>query len=104
MANSPSGGNCAEGVTDNGFNLATDTSCGLNNVPDALLGPLADNGGPTKTHMPLPGSPAIDFVADGCPPPAADQRGVARPVGTACDAGAVEYEPTLYLYLPSVLK
>ena len=27
---------------------------------DPLLGPLADNGGPTKTHALLPGSPAID--------------------------------------------
>ncbi|HYE16031.1 MAG TPA: choice-of-anchor Q domain-containing protein [Pyrinomonadaceae bacterium] len=29
-------------------------------VEDAMLGPLADNGGPTKTHKLLPGSPAID--------------------------------------------
>jgi hypothetical protein len=27
---------------------------------DPLLGPLAENGGPTKTHALLPGSPAID--------------------------------------------
>ncbi len=27
---------------------------------DPLLGPLADNGGPTQTHALLPGSPAID--------------------------------------------
>ena len=27
---------------------------------DPLLGPLADNGGPTFTHALLPGSPAID--------------------------------------------
>ena len=27
---------------------------------DPLLGPLADNGGPTKTHALLPGSPALD--------------------------------------------
>lgn len=27
---------------------------------DPLLGPLADNGGPTWTHAPLPGSPLID--------------------------------------------
>ena len=29
-------------------------------VLDPALGPLADNGGPTKTHAPLVGSPAID--------------------------------------------
>ena len=27
---------------------------------DPLLGPLADNGGPTLTHALLPGSPAIN--------------------------------------------
>ena len=26
-----------------------------------LLGPLADNGGPTQTMAPLPGSPVIDL-------------------------------------------
>ena len=29
-------------------------------VTNPMLGSLADNGGPTKTHAPLPGSPAID--------------------------------------------
>ncbi|MES2594002.1 MAG: choice-of-anchor Q domain-containing protein [Verrucomicrobiota bacterium] len=29
---------------------------------DALLGPLANNGGPTQTCLPLPGSPAIDHA------------------------------------------
>ena len=27
---------------------------------DPLLGPLFDNGGPTRTHVPLVGSPVID--------------------------------------------
>jgi len=31
---------------------------------DPLLGPLADNGGPTRTHALLPGSPAIDAACD----------------------------------------
>ena len=33
-----------------------------NNVTgqDPMLGPLADNGGPTRTHMPMTGSPVID--------------------------------------------
>jgi predicted outer membrane repeat protein len=30
------------------------------NIADPMLGPLANNGGPTKTHAPLTGSPAID--------------------------------------------
>jgi hypothetical protein len=109
------GGNCSGGVTNGGFNLATDGTCGVNNVPDVMLGPLADNGGTTQTHLPQPGSPAIDFVASGCPPPATDQRGAARPVdadnnGTVwCDAGAVERQPTdsnlaPWVYLPLVIK
>jgi predicted outer membrane repeat protein len=105
VANSLSGGNCGGSVTNSGFNLSSDTSCGFNHVPNIMLGPLMNNGGPTKTHLPLSGSPAIDFVAVGCPPPATDQRGASRPVGTACDAGAVEYGAILpMLYLPLVRK
>ena len=55
------------------------------------LGPLADNGGPTKTHALLPGSPAID-AGDDSKCPAIDQRGVARPQGARCDIGALEVE------------
>lgn len=38
------------------------TITGGNNIvgQDPLLGPLADNGGPTRTHALLPGSPAIN--------------------------------------------
>ncbi|QDS97964.1 choice-of-anchor Q domain-containing protein [Adhaeretor mobilis] len=43
---------------------------------DPLLGPLADNGGPTQTHALLPGSPAIDAGDIGIvDPPMYDQRG-----------------------------
>jgi hypothetical protein len=62
---------------------------------DPRLGPLADNGGPTKTHALLAGSPAIDAGDNAlCPPE--DQRGAARPTdgnGTGiavCDLGAFE--------------
>jgi hypothetical protein len=56
---------------------------------DPRLGPLADNGGPTRTLALLAGSPAIDAAsADRCP--GKDQRDVARPRGTACDMGSVE--------------
>ena len=80
-----------------GFNLATDTSCGLALGTDVItahprLGPLADNGGDTKTVALLPGSPAIDAgglpVTSGCP--LTDQRGASRPWGPACDIGAFE--------------
>lgn len=56
---------------------------------DPLLGPLADNGGPTRTHALLLGSPAIDAASTpDCP--TTDQRGVLRPQGAACDIGSYE--------------
>ena len=58
---------------------------------DPRLTPLGDFGGPTPTHHPLPDSPALHMVGGDCAP--TDQRGVARPVGPGCDAGAVEAAP-----------
>jgi hypothetical protein len=89
---------CGAGSVSEGYNLVDDTSCNLTEptdlvVANAMLGPLQNNGGPTETHDLLPGSPAIDAGSVSCPPPATDQRGVARPQGTACDIGAVEYLP-----------
>ena len=81
----------AANVVSGGHNVVQDANC--NPVAsdlilwDAMIGPLASNGGPTLTHALLPGSPAIDAGA-GCP--ATDQRGVARPQGAACDVGAFE--------------
>jgi parallel beta-helix repeat protein len=94
----PADANCESPLTSLGYNLTNDTSCGFTEptdliVADAMLGPLQDNGGPTETHALLPGSPAIDAGSLDCPPPATDQRGVARPQGAACDIGAVEYLP-----------
>jgi hypothetical protein len=61
---------------------------------DPLLGPLADNGGPTRTHALLAGSPALNHGAnpDGL---AFDQRGAgfARARGAAADIGAFEAAP-----------
>src|SRR5262249_52277461 len=56
---------------------------------DPLLGPLADNGGPTFPHPLRPGTPAIDA---GIPVAGVttDQRGVPRPQGAAPDIGAFE--------------
>ncbi|MEQ9376204.1 MAG: BspA family leucine-rich repeat surface protein [Imperialibacter sp.] len=55
---------------------------------DALLEPLADNGGPTLTHLPGVGSPAIDA---GSPAESSeyDQRGAPRFDGNP-DIGSVE--------------
>ncbi|MHA6524113.1 choice-of-anchor Q domain-containing protein [Tessaracoccus sp. G1721] len=79
-----------------GHNVLSDTSCGAPAGTDlvgedALLGALADNGGPTLTHALLAGSPAID-AGDGASAPATDQRGVTRPQGDGPDAGAFEVE------------
>ena len=54
---------------------------------DPKLAPLADNGGPTTTHALIPGSPALG-KGSGCAK--ADQRGVPRTAGGACDIGAYE--------------
>jgi CSLREA domain-containing protein len=88
------GGNCDGNVTDGGTNLQfPGTTCGLSiTSADPLLGALADNGGPTQTMALGAGSPAIDANTESCPPPAIDQRGVARPQGPACDIGAFELQ------------
>ena len=66
------------------------------------VGPLQNNGGFTKTHALLRGSPAIDqlkpilvggdTICGGDSTITTDQRGIARPQGKACDLGAYEYE------------
>lgn len=56
---------------------------------DAKLGPLADNGGETQTHLLGIGSDAID-AGNPAGAPTVDQRGVPRPQGPAFDIGAVE--------------
>jgi hypothetical protein len=94
---------CAGTITDGGDNLSSDAanSCKFSAAnhdqvkTDPLLGPLADNGGPTKTEVLRKGSPAIDAIPGGkasCSPAASDQRGVDRPqpTGGKCDVGAVE--------------
>lgn len=60
-------------------------------VGDLMLAGLGDNGGPTLTHLPAAGSPVLGS-ADAGRCPATDQRGVTRPQGDGCDAGAVERE------------
>jgi Right handed beta helix region len=59
-----------------------------------LLGPLQLNGGPTRTHALLAGSPALDkgFDSVGL---ASDQRGIPflRLSGVAVDIGALEVQP-----------
>lgn len=61
---------------------------------DPLLAPLANNGGPTKTHALQTGSPAIDAGKNPQFLPY-DQRGpgFGRVVGAASDIGAYESDP-----------
>lgn len=100
-ANTPA--NCATPMPGEGqgYNLDSGTSCGFTHSTDItntdpLLGPLANNGGPTLTQTLRRGSPAIDHgghVRTGCP--VTDQRGMVRPDPAdgpfgACDMGAFE--------------
>jgi parallel beta-helix repeat protein len=83
-----------------GYNIESPgNTCGFDpdgtdlvDVPDPMLGPLQDNGGPTETHALLPGSPALDRIPAVDCEVTEDQRGVARPQGPACDVGAFELE------------
>jgi hypothetical protein len=96
----PSDGSGA--VTSQGHNLISYTNeisgliaSDLENV-SANLGPLQDNGGFGPTHALLLNSPALD-AGDNTGAPATDQRGVARPQGTAVDIGAFELPPVSIL-------
>jgi hypothetical protein len=55
-----------------------------------LLGPLQNNGGPTQTFLPMPGSPALGA---GSPALSLDQRGLPRPNAGPSDIGSVEVTP-----------
>jgi hypothetical protein len=89
-------------VTSHGYNISSDNGGGYLNGPgdqintDPLLGPLQNNGGPTLTHAPLTGSPAIDAGDPNfTPPPFRDQRGPCfyRVFGRRIDVGSVEIQP-----------
>jgi Ca2+-binding RTX toxin-like protein len=92
-------------VTSEGYNLIGDgNATGSFNQPgDQIigknspgLGALANNGGPTRTHALLAGSPALGTIpqgTNGCGTTLTqDQRGVGRPQGNACDTGSFELE------------
>lgn len=94
---------CVGTLDSAGHNLVgTLAGCGLTPAAtdiagvDALLAPLAENGGATQTHALNAASPAVDTGNPAQPGTgngaceAADQRGVSRPAGAACDIGAFE--------------
>ena len=80
-------------LTSLGHNADSDDTCRLTGPGDQpgvdpQLGPLADNGGTTQTHLPQQGSPLVD-AGDDARCDDADQRGVERS-DAACDTGSVE--------------
>ena len=94
-------GNSAGSYPNISTNTVSVTDLGNNLVDQsALLSTLANNGGPTRTHALLPGSPAINsgnncvVTNNGCgggnPALASDQRGAGR-VGNV-DIGAFEFQ------------
>jgi hypothetical protein len=83
------GSDCVSHPNAADHSINTDGSCGAALLmADPLLGPLADNGGPTFTHALLAGSPALDAGLGGG---SVDQRGVSRPQGAGPDIGAFEW-------------
>lgn len=80
-----------------GFNIDSnsiveDGSCFSSRSGDPRLGALADNGGPTQTHLPQQSSIAIDS-GDNMTCESEDQRGEDRDndIEDVCDVGAVEF-------------
>lgn len=83
-----------------GPNLDSDGSCGFDfTQADPFLADLSSEGSLPPTHIPQLGSLAIDNAdsADCAAEPILnrDQRGVARPLGLACDLGAHEASETI---------
>ena len=93
-----SDGNNLIGNTEGATGFGSSDLRGNSDAPiDPRLDGLADNGGPTLTHLPQPNSPVRDAGSDAVldPPHAltTDQRGsgFARRVGVHVDIGAVEF-------------
>lgn len=88
------GGNNLIGVAATGFvNGSNGCKVGTVGTPlNALLGPLANNGGKTPTHALLTGSPAID-AGGTAGVPSTDQRDAPRNQGVA-DMGSYEFGAT----------
>jgi len=113
VANSLAGPNCAgsKPIVSEGNNIESADTCSFHDPSDLppgtdpMVGPLADNGGPTLTHALMANSPAID-AGDDIDCPQRDQRRSYRPSDgngdqfKVCDIGTYEYDgifPSLYL-------
>ena len=71
------------------FSLPTDQVGTVTNPLNPALGAIADNGGPTLTHLPEFASPAVDSGVN-LELSINDQRGLPRVINTTVDIGAVE--------------
>lgn len=83
-----------DGDTIGVFDQPDDQTGSLAAPLDPLLGIIDDNGGPTLTHLPLLGSPAIDRGIN-TDLPLDDQRGMNRLFNEQVDVGSVEVQPVL---------
>jgi len=97
--------NCGESgsthgtITSLGYNLESAADCGFtstgdlhNTDPQLATSSPQNNGGDTDTIALAFVSPTVDHIPPGAPGcDGSDQRGVARPQGSACDIGAVEF-------------
>lgn len=104
-------------ITSLGYNLSSGDGNGFLTKPgdkintDPVIGPLANNGGPTPTHAILAGSPALNggdraFDPNAFTPPLnSDQRGAgfARVAATIIDIGAYE-SPALFVVGASITE
>jgi hypothetical protein len=102
-------------ATSLGGNIESGATCGLNTSADlkdtvVVLGDLADNGGPTPTHLITDSGAAynsgVEALCSAAPVNGVDQRGVTRPQVLRCDIGAVELEPVepeeSIMYFPGI--
>ena len=74
-----------------------------NSTGDPQLGVLANNGGPTQTHLPNTASIVVNSIPNGTndcgTTVTADQRGGSRPVSGACEKGSVELALAVQAYI-----
>jgi hypothetical protein len=107
-----SGGNCSGTITDAGYNISDDSSCGFSKTGTANNGDnvnpllstagLANNGGPTQTialnseSLAIDAVPVADCTDQDGKPIKTDQRGFPRPDfgEDVCDIGAFESQET----------
>ncbi|WP_029136333.1 right-handed parallel beta-helix repeat-containing protein [Nakamurella lactea] len=95
-------------LNDGGYNIVSDDSCKLDastsqSSTDPVLEGLGNNGGSSRTMLPATAGPAAGFIPVGtmpagtgaasqslCADGSTDQRGIPRPQGEECSAGAAE--------------